>query len=184
MIIDNATLVIGAGNYFTAPVGTALPTDLTTPGDVWENIGHTSLEDILTLSSDGGDKNVLGTLQSRQLRSIYEARVDTFSIILQQFDEDSLRLYFGENAPTVEQGLVGNPNKPKPAVRAFMGVFYDGDNIFAIYCPRAEIFRGDDLEFSDTETLSSLPLNITPMSYQQNDWNFAVTPLGDASPIG
>src|SRR5690606_3027773 len=62
-LIDSAVLKVGAGNYFTAPVGTALPTDLKSPGSEWVNMGHTSLEDILAFESEGGEATVLGTLQ-------------------------------------------------------------------------------------------------------------------------
>jgi hypothetical protein len=55
---DNATLVVGTGNYLTAVTGTALPTDLTVPGIAWENVGHTSLDSIFGISSDGGDATV------------------------------------------------------------------------------------------------------------------------------
>lgn len=48
---DAATLVVDSGNYFIAPVGTAIPADLKAPEVAWENIGHTSIEDIFNTSS-------------------------------------------------------------------------------------------------------------------------------------
>ena len=179
---DNATLIIGSGNYFTAPVGTNVPTDLAAPGVEWENIGHTSLEDILSIESEGGEKTILGTLQNKQLRSKTSTRTDSFSVVLQQWDTPALKLYYGSNAVAVGDGLIGNPNDPQPTVVAFLAVFVDGENIFAIYCPKVEIFRGDDIEFADTENLAGLPLSITPMTIAGNDWNYALTPVGTYTP--
>lgn len=67
---DKATLVIGAGNYFTAPTpGTKAPVDLTTVATPWVNMGHTSIEDIMSFDSEGGESSVLGTLQNPSLRT-------------------------------------------------------------------------------------------------------------------
>jgi hypothetical protein len=68
---DNATLVIGSGNYLTAPVGTDIPADLLVPTSPWEAVGHTSLEDIFSISSEGGEATVIGSLQNKSLRTKY-----------------------------------------------------------------------------------------------------------------
>lgn len=175
---DNATLVVGSGNYFKAPVGTAMPADLTAPEVAWENIGNTSLTDIMSISSDGGDATVLGTLQNKSLRTTYSARTESFAIALQQFDQAALMLYYGSNATILPDGSVGVPEDPEPTDSAFLAVFVDGENIFAFYAPKAEIFRGDDVSLSDTETLASLPISVKPLKYQDNPWTYAVTPLG------
>jgi hypothetical protein len=176
---DNATLVIGNGNYLTAPIGTALPADLLAPTTPWETVGHTSLEDIFGVTSDGGDATTIGTLQNRSLRTKYSARTETLTFTLQQFDTKGLRLFYGSNAPTLPNGLVGVPADPKPTVCAFLAVFVDGENHFGIYAPKAEIYRADDLSLSDTETLAGLPLGVKPMVFGSNAWTYAVTPLGE-----
>jgi len=175
--IDNATLVIGAGNYFTAPVGTALPVDLLVPGVAWDNVGNTSLEDILAISSEGGEATVLGTLQNKSLRTKYSPRTETLAFTVQQFDAASLRLYYGSNAPLNADGTIGVPSEPVPTQCAFLVVFVDGDNHFAFYAPKAEVYRNDDLSISDTESLAGLPLGVTPLQYNDNTYTYAVTPL-------
>lgn len=175
-LINEATLVVGAGNFFTGPVGTAKPVDLTAPASPWANIGHTSLEDILGFESEGGEATILGTLQNASLRTSYSKRTDTLALNLQQFDEAALKLYFGSNATTVD-GMVRVPANPTPTITAFLAVFIDQDNAFAIHIPKAEIFRGDNLEISDTESLASLPLRITPMQVEGNDWLYEITAL-------
>lgn len=176
---DAATLVVGAGNFFTAVTDSALPGDLTTITTPWSNIGHTSLQDIFGATSSGGDATTLGTLQAKALRTTYSARTETFALTLQQFDIASLKLYYGSNAPTLTDGSLGVPQSPVVTVCAFLAVFLDADNVFAMYAPKAEIFRGDDLALSDTESLAGLPLSIKPVISGSNSWAYAVTPLGE-----
>ncbi|MFG1602847.1 hypothetical protein [Actinoplanes sp. NPDC049265] len=178
MINDDATLVIGSGNYFTAPTGTEFPADLLAPASPWDNVGHTSLEDIFGISSEGGEATVLGTLQNKNLRTKYSARTESLAFTLQQFDVDGLRLYYGANAPMLPNGLLGVPAEPVPTICAFLVVFVDGDNHFGFYAPKAEVYRADDFSASDTESLAGLPLGVKPMTYGANAWTYAVTPLG------
>lgn len=185
-LIDNAVLVPNAGNYFTAPTGTPMPVDLRSIGSEWANIGHTSLEDVLSFSSEGGEKTTLGTLQNKALRNTYTPRVDAMALTLEQFDVEALKLYYGSNAVDVNGDglLIGVPQNPTPTTRAFLAVFIDGESVFAIYAPKAEIFRGEDVEIADTESLAGLPLSITPLIFGDNQWPYALTPLGRVTDPG
>lgn len=181
---DNATLVIGSGNYLTAPVGTDLPDDLLVPTSPWSAVGHTSLEDILSISSEGGEATTIGTLQNKSLRTKYSARTETIALTLQQFDIAGLKLYYGSNAPVLANGTVGVPTDPTPTVTAFLAVFVDGENYFAIYAPKAEIYRADDISFGDTESLAGLPIGVKPMAFGSNTYTYAITPLGASVATG
>lgn len=176
---DDAVLTVGTGNFFTAPVDTALPIDLLAPGVAWEGVGHTSLDNIFSVASDGGDPTTIGTLQNKSLRTKYSPRTETFSIVLQQFDTAGLKLYYGSNATVELDGTVGVPaTDPVPTTKAFLAIFIDGTNVFAFYAPKAEIYRNDDLSIADTESLAGLPLGVKPMISGTNTWAYAVTPLG------
>ena len=183
---DNATLKIDSGNYFRAPVGTAAPVNLLAPDAAWENIGHTSLDSILSVSSEGGEATVLGTLQSKSLRTSYSARSETLKFTIQQWDSGSLKLYFGANMnQTADSRFYGVPDSPQPTQSAFLVVFIDGANVFAIYCPKAEIMRADDMELADTESLAGLPINVKPLVHNTNTWTWAITPINPApAPTG
>lgn len=183
MALDaTATLVVDSGNFLTAPSGSTFPTDPKAPTTPWEIVGHTSLEDIIGFESEGGETTILGTLQNKQLRTSRTATTDSFTINVQQFDEASLKLYYGANATKdATTGLLQVPANPQATVCAFLAVFIDKDNVFAIYIPKCEIIRADNLELADTESLASLPLKITPLQNGTNDWNYAVTPLGTAA---
>ncbi|ONI83499.1 hypothetical protein ALI22I_33950 [Saccharothrix sp. ALI-22-I] len=174
---DGATLVIDTGNYLLAPTGTEMPSDLTSPAAPWENVGHTSLEELLSITSEGGEATVLATLQNKTLRTRYSARTERMTFVLQQFDIKGLRLFYGANAPLLANGTLGVPTDPKPTVSAILIVFVDGDNTFAFYAPKAEIYRADDLSLSDTESLAGMPIGITPLVHGTNNWTYAVTPL-------
>lgn len=181
---DNATLVVNTGNFLTAAVDAAIPVDLRAPDPlIWENVGHTSLEDIFGVTSEGGEATTLGTLQNKSLRTKYSTRQETFTFSLQQFDTPALKLFFGSNAPniTVPTGaapMIGVPTNPVPTVKAFLAVFIDGNNEFAFYVPKAEIYRGDDMSISDTENLAALPLSVKTLQSGTNSYTYAVTPLG------
>lgn len=181
---DNAALVVGTGKFYTATYSAsspvALPADLLAPGASWTDVGHTSLEDIFSIASDGGDSTTIGTLQNKQLRTSRAARTETFNITLQQFDVAGLKLYYGSNATVGAGGEIQVPANPTPTTVSFLAVFEDGDNTFAIYVPKAEIFRGDDLSIGDTESLAGLPLAVTPLVHGSNTWTYSVTPLGAA----
>ncbi|MGP3686243.1 phage tail tube protein [Streptomyces sp. IBSNAI002] len=183
-INDLATLVVGSGNYLTAPVGTTMPADLLTPLSPWQNVGHTSLEDIFGIASEGGEATTIGSLQNKSLRTKYSARTETMTFTLQQFDTAGLKLYFGSNAPILPDGSVGVPTNPEPTQSAFLAVFVDGDNHFAFYAPRAEIYRSDDMAISDTESLAGLPIGVKPMVHGNNTWTYAITPLGGVLATG
>lgn len=178
-INDDATLTVGAGNYFTAAVDTNIPLDLLVPDVAWSNVGHTSLEDILNITSDGGDATTLGTLQNKSLRTKYSTRTETLTFTLMQFDTPSLKLFYGSNATVGPEGAVRNPINPTPTTAAFLAIFVDGANVFAFHAPKAEIFRADDLSIADTENLAGLPLGVKPLVSGTNDWTYQVTPLGE-----
>ncbi|MFY1688178.1 hypothetical protein [Plantactinospora sp. WMMB782] len=179
---DNATLVVGAGNFFRAPVGTPKPEDLTTVESPWENVGHTSLEDIFGLTSEGGEATTLGTLQAKTLRTTYAPRTESFTFMVMQFDRRSLRLYYGANAPVLPDGSLGVPSSPVPTECAFLIVFVDGENHFAFYCPKSEVFRAEDMSIPDAESLAGLPLAVKPVVYAGNLWPYSVTPIGGIEP--
>lgn len=179
---DNAVLTVGAGNYLTAPEGTAKPVDLTEPADPWETVGHTSIEDIFGLSSEGGEATVLATLQNANLRTRYSARSETMTFTVMQWDAPNLKLYYGANAVELPDGSLGVPDNPRPTIAAFLAIFIDGDNYFAFYAPKAEIYRADDLAIADTESLAGLPLGVKPVKLPGNSWTYSVTPLGDIVP--
>lgn len=173
MALDNtAVLKVGVGHFYTAPVGTALPTDLRNPGGTWADMGHTSVQDILSAASEGGDTTTLRSLQNATLRTTTAARTEAFVMHLLQFDAPSLKLYYGSNATVDGSSNVTVPSNPVPTEVAWLVVFYDGQTTAGIYAPKASIIRSDDLSVSDTENLVQLSVKVTPLQNGANDYAF------------
>lgn len=185
-INDNSTLVVKSGRFYTAPIGTPAPTDVSKITEPWEEMGHTSLEDILSWATEGGETTTLGSLQSPSLRTSASARVESFTTTLLQWDAATLPFYFGSDLALISgsQIFMGVKSRPTPIKKAFLVVFEDGENRFAVYAPAAEIARGDDLSIDSTEDLAGLPIQITLQNYQGNDWAFAITPIGGTTSPG
>lgn len=171
MALDNtAVLKVGVGHFYTAPVGTALPTDLRAPSGPWTEVGHTSVQDILSATSTGGDTTTLQTLQNKSLRQTIAPRTEAFKMNLLQFDTPGLKLYYGSNAVVDGSGNLQVPSNPVPTEVAWLVVFYDGQTTAGIYAPKVSIFRADDLSIADTESLAQLSLNVTPLNNGANDY--------------
>ncbi|GAA1411903.1 hypothetical protein AUR04nite_00540 [Glutamicibacter uratoxydans] len=173
---DEATLKLGTGRFYTAPVGTALPANLLAPEPAWTEMGHSSIDDILSAASEGGERQVLSTLQVKNHRVFTTARTDSFGIKLHQFDTDTLKLYYGSNAIVTAKGVVQVPNDPKPTEVAWLFIFEDGDAVGGVYAEKASIFRSDDIAISDTESLAVLPLSVTPLQLDNNKHSLSWIP--------
>ena len=185
MALDNsAVLKVGTGDFYTAPIGSALPADLLTPGVAWEHMGHTSLDDILNSASEGGETTTLGSLQNRNLRQSVASRTESYNINLLQFDPEALKLYYGSNTEVTGDGHVRIPQDPVPSELAWLFVFRDGERVGAIYAPKASFIRGDDFSISDTESLSRLNLRVTPLVHEGNNYSVEFVPphVPEASP--
>lgn len=178
-LLDSATLLVSGGNYYTAAAGTAAPTDLTVaPAVDWSNFGHTDLEEVIAFTTEGGEATSLGTLQKRTLRTSYTNRVDMLTLNLQQWDEESLKLYFGSNMAELSVGSpwLTVPDAPDITTQAFLGIITDGTKRFGLYAPSAEFYRGDDIEMG-VDDFAGLPIQIKPLNYLTNTWKLAIYPL-------
>ena len=188
-INDTSTLVVKTGRFYVNAVGTDAPTALDRASllaEGWEELGHTSLEDILSWATEGGESTTLGSLQSPSLRQTTSARTESFTTTLLQWDEKTLPFYFGGNMELIpgSEIFMGVKSSPEPIRKSFLVVFEDGQNRFPVYAPAASIGRGDDLAIDSTEDLAGLPIQISLLNHAGNDWAFAVAPIGGVSTPG
>lgn len=164
---DAATLKVGIARFYFAPVGTARPTTVATlkaPPVAWEEVGNTSLENILTLTSEGGTVTTLSSLQNKSLRQNVEPRVEALGINLLEWTTDSLLAYYGGNAVITADGAVEVPSEPVPLEKAFLAVLEDGENVGGFYAEKASSFRSDDVAIADTSSLAQLPIRVTALN--------------------
>lgn len=156
---DNAVYIPGTGRVYVAPAETAQPASLTAPASPWEELGHTSREDGLTITRDGGDSEVLGTWQNAQLRERRDPTTFAITMFLQQVDNVTLGMYFGGGDATVagEFGVTGAVGTTENALYVRI---IDGANEVGLYVPKVSIAADDDIEV-DVEGFLSLPVRCT-----------------------
>lgn len=168
---DDAVFTAATGHIYTAPVGTAAPTpaelaafDPDTFGTTnldWETLGHTSEEELPEFGFEGGEKETRGTWQKKNLREVStDTPVDYVTMRAQQFDSETLALYYGDNASTTDGVFGVDSSDVKPVERAFLLVLVDGDNKIGFTSHKASIRRDESIALS-TDAFASLPLRAT-----------------------
>lgn len=158
-LIDTAVLIPGAGEMWSAPSGTDIPADLTAPTTPWENLGHTSREDGLTITRDGGDSEVIGTWQNPSLRERREPTTFAITAFMHQVDNQVLSMYFGPGDTSVA-GQFGVTSAVATIELALYVRIIDGTNEAGLYIPRASISSEDDVEV-DVEGFLAFPCRMT-----------------------
>lgn len=158
-LLDSAVLIPGTGSVWHAPAETVIPANLVTPGAPWENLGHTSREDGLTITRDGGDSEVIGTWQNPSLRERKDPTNFAITCFLHQIDNDVLEMYFGPgDVDTADQ--FGVTSAVATIERALYVRIVDGANTASLYVPRVSITSEDDVEI-DVEGFLAFPVRMT-----------------------
>ncbi|ASZ75365.1 major tail protein [Mycobacterium phage JoshKayV] len=193
---DDAVLTAAVGYVYVAPEGTAAPTpaqlktiDLTKPSTwgtgltAWESVGHTSRGTLPEFGFDGGDSEVKGSWQKKKLREITtEDPIDFVTVVLHQFDENALGLYYGPNASSTA-GVFGVKTGQTNEKAVFI-VIEDGDMRLGNHAHKAGVRRDDSIDLP-IDDLASLPVRFTyldfedelPFSWINEDlFNVPVTP--------
>lgn len=170
---DNAVMVPGKGYFYIAPTLTAIPAGTGEPAGPWVNVGHTSRDEPLTISREGGDRETLGSWQNEALRERIEPTTYQLAFRLLQYDELAHRLYYGGGAVDVDSGRFEVPKTPVPQEHALYVVIVDGSNRWDRYFPKASILGSDDEEH-DVEALSGMPVAATILGDSTLDHLFSV----------
>jgi hypothetical protein len=158
-ITDSAVIIPGTGFMYIAPAETAQPASLTAPAAPWENLGHTSREDGLTITRDGGDSEVLGTWQNTSLRERRDPTNFAITAFLHQVDNNVLELYFGPG-DIATAGEFGVTTTTGTTAKALFVRIVDGTNEVGLYVPRVSIAAEDDVEV-DVENFLAFPVRCT-----------------------
>lgn len=156
---DAAVVVPGAGHVYFAPVGTPKPASLTNPGSPWDEIGHTSRDDGLTITKDGGDVTVLASWQNTNLRSRTDPIVYALTLHLLQVSNTVLKMYFGGGDISVADTFGVGVN-PSPQEYAMFVRIVDGPTEAPLYIPKVSVIADDDVEV-DVENFLSFPIRAT-----------------------
>src|SRR5690606_20712150 len=179
-MLDSAVILPGVGYMYLAPAETVAPANLEEPEAPWENLGHTSREDGLTITRDGGDSETLGTWQNPSLRERRDPSVFAITAYLHQVDNNVLSLYFG-GGDTSTEGVFGVNSVTGTVEKALYVRIVDGANEVGLYVPKVSIGAEDDVEV-DPGGFLSFPIRATVLQATgSNLMDFYGTHLGDAS---
>lgn len=156
---DDAVIIPGTGQVYVAPAATAKPASLTAPATPWENLGHTSRDDGLTITRDGGDSETIGTWQNPSLRERRDPTTFAVTMFLHQVDNNVLEMYFGPGDVDTA-GVFGVTSAVATIERAVYVRIIDGLNEVGLYLPKVSISSDDDVEV-DVEGFLAFPCRMT-----------------------
>ncbi|UJD20863.1 major tail protein [Mycobacterium phage Zimmer] len=174
---DEAVLTAAVGYIYVADPGTKPPTptelktiDLTQATawpvglTAWKSVGHTSRGTLPEFGFDGGDSEVKGSWQKKKLREIQkDDPIDHLTVVLHQFDEESLSLYYGDNA-SVEAGVFGYSGSGAANEKAGLVIIEDGDLRLGHHFHKAGVKRDDSIDLP-IDDLAALPVKFTYLNH-------------------
>lgn len=170
MAVDSSALVVpGRATVFHAPVNTAVPAnplaEFSVTSDTvatgWTNLGHTSKENTVAFSREGGEATTISTYLADAVRTVYSAVSWTLSVPALQFDQDVLDLAFSGDFDTDSGYIV--PGAAASTEAALFLLFEDGTGKLGFYIPNTTVTLGDVPSFSP-EAFSELPLSASIQS--------------------
>lgn len=176
MSVDATKLVIpGHGTVFHAPVNTLPPTNPlsafnltanTVPNNettpvTWKNLGHTSKQNTIAFTKEGGERESLDTFLADAVRTSTSSTSWGLNAAALQFDEDTLDIAFaGEFDPATGGYTVASP---KPVQVALFLYFQDSTGSIGFWLPNTEISLGEAPSV-DTAQFLELPLTASILS--------------------
>ena len=133
-------------------------------GGAWQNLGHTSRDDLPSFESEGGDVETKGSWQNAALRQVVtEQSADSVTMRLLQFDNTAMELYYGTNASSTPGVFGVADGTAVPVEKALMIIIVDGTNRVAFYSPKASFTRDDSIELA-VDDFAAFPIRATFMS--------------------
>lgn len=168
---DDALFTAAKGYIYLGAVGTTAPTPAaiqsfdpaTGLGVGWENIGHTSADELPEPGFDGGDSETKGSWQNSALKEVTtEATVDYLTFNVHQWSDYCLELYYGQaNMVTAVAGEFRVADAATSAAeRALCMVIVDGDAKVGFYANKSSVRREGPVSLAVDE-FSALPLRAT-----------------------
>jgi hypothetical protein len=166
---DNALVIPGKATVFHAPKNTALPANPLTAFNLgsntvatgWRNLGHTSKDNTVAFSRDGGDSTSIDTYLADSVRTIYSSVSWSLAIPALQFDEDVLDLAF--NGDFAADGGYIIPGSATATDAALFLLFQDGTGKLGFYIPATSVTLAEPPSFSP-ESFIELPLSASIQS--------------------
>lgn len=173
---DDAVRVGVTGRVYTAPVGTTLPTDVTTPLEAaFVEVGHIS-EDALTESLEISTEVLRSWQRPIGIRTLTTEVAWTFQFVMLETSPLNLELYYGGAQTTVAGGVATTaiPAWPQATAKAMVIEIEDGDIITRFALPKVEIGeRGEVNHVNTAGTAYDVTVNVLGTSL--DDMGYRIT---------
>lgn len=154
---STATTIPGKGTVLVAAPDTAPPTNYLTLDPTgnpivgatgWEALGHTSRENNVSLSKEGGEVTTAGSWWEEVLRSTRSATNWTVTVNSIQIDSLTLGLAFGGGTLDTLAGSYEVGDIVPQAKALFILIVDNAGNRLALYVPNTDVSVGDAPEFA------------------------------------
>jgi hypothetical protein len=161
MATNNVNLGIGlaTGMFYTAPAGTALPTDASASLSSWTEVGAVTADGITW--STGKDSDPLRNWAKEVERLIASDEGGTVTAPLMYTTQKTLETIFGAGNVSVTAATSGHGNVTSVTVEpgvsaapaAFLFVMKDGDDVIMLGTSKGVVREVGDISFSPTSAI-------------------------------
>lgn len=151
-----ATIIPGKGTVLVADPDTLPPSDyltlnpmdLTTDAPDWEALGHTSRENNVALSKEGGEATQMGSWWDEALVTDYDSVNWSITVNSIQIDALTLGLAFGGGTLDATEGYYDVAGSIVPQDKALFILIVSGAKRMGIYIPNTSVTIGDAPEIA------------------------------------
>ena len=151
------TLAKSAGDVYTAPLATGVPTDLDTLDPAWVHMGWLH-EDGPSLSGFAPENTKRkGWNRQAPVRSLNRFGEPTVEVPLLQWNAENLQLYFPGATHDVPTSTLSIPDVGNPTEQELLIVVQDGADKIGLWVARTAPRGGDDISFPEDD-LAPIPV--------------------------
>lgn len=158
IVPGRGTVLVAAPNVAPPDFATVNPDDATALTAInWAALGHTSRENSVAMSKDGGDPTTRGSWWDSALSTTYADTNWEVTVNTLQVDSVSLGLAFGGGVHTAASKRFAVKAAITAQEKALFILMVDGPTRMGIYIPRASVSIGDAPEI-DPENFFEIQL--------------------------
>lgn len=124
-------------------------------------LGHTSVEEVVAFSRDGGDSEVKGSLQNRSLKEILTSEAVTAVAVkaLQLLDNKVLELHYG-GGDYSDENEFALPDQEGTLTKSLLIIIVSGDENIGYFARKTSV-RADETIALPADDFSQVPLRFT-----------------------
>jgi hypothetical protein len=164
-VMGQTLVVTATGTALTGGTTPAAVVALVTAANGWNMVGHTARNDLPEFAFDGGKTELRGSWQKQRLREVEQGAPieDMLKVTLEQWDKNTLPLYFGQNVSTTT-GVYAADGLHTPQNYGLYVHIVDGTNHLGFYAPKAAIVRDAAIKLP-IDDFAQLPIKATFLNY-------------------